>query len=59
MMYILALVLPSLSFRFVRNQLGKVIDFDHTKAQEQLGIDFRPAAKTVIDTAQSILEVRG
>jgi len=59
MMLVLALLVPTLSFRFIRNQLGKVLDFDHTKAQEQLGIDFRPVAKTVIDTAQSILEVRG
>ncbi len=59
LMLVFALLSPALSFRFVRHQLGKAIEFDHSKAETQLGIDFRPVASTIVDTAKSILALDG
>lgn len=54
MMYAVALFSKSMSFHFVRNNIGRERFFANDKARKELDIDFRGLEETVVDTAQSI-----
>lgn len=55
LLYAAALVHPRLSLRGVRDSVGLRPQYDSTRAQRELGLQFRPLDQTVRDTAQSLL----
>lgn len=55
LLYAAALLHPRLSLRAVRESIGLRPQYDSTRAQRELGLQFRPLDQTVRDTAQSLL----
>ncbi len=55
LLYAAALFHPRLSLRGVRDSVGLRPQYDSTRAQRELGLQFRPLDQTVRDTAQSLL----
>jgi hypothetical protein len=55
-MYIMSFFHPNLSLGYLREHLGVSYDIDTTKARQELGISFRPAAESILDTAKSLVE---
>jgi dihydroflavonol-4-reductase len=57
LLYVMALFNKKMSFAWVRNNLGNRPEIDNSKATRELGVTFRPARESVIDTATSAVEL--
>lgn len=55
-MYLAPLVDKRLSFGFVRRNLGKQRRLSNELARNELGVDFRPAEESLVDTARSMID---
>lgn len=56
-MYVVALVHPKMGLDFVRRNMGKETLVTSKKAQEELGIAFRPPREAVVDTFESYMKL--
>jgi nucleoside-diphosphate-sugar epimerase len=57
LMYVVALFNKQVSFEFLRRSLGKASRFDGSRAPSELGFAYRPLDQTLIDTAQSFIDL--
>jgi dihydroflavonol-4-reductase len=58
LMYLMSPLNKDLSLYYLRCVLGREIHFDSSRAQNELGIQFRAFDQTIVDTADSILAAR-
>lgn len=57
LMYAAALLDKTVSFEYVRRNLGRATRFDGSRAPAELGFDYRPVDQTLVDTAQSFIDL--
>jgi dihydroflavonol-4-reductase len=55
-MYLAPLVDKRISFGFVRRNLGKQRVLSNERTRRELGVTFRPAEESIVDTAHSIID---
>ncbi len=55
-MYAYSLFDDRLDFAYLRRRLGAQYSFDHSKVQQDLGLEFIPAEQTLVDTCNSLIE---
>ena len=57
LVYVAALFDKRMSFDYLRRSLGKATRFDGSRAPKELGFTYRPLEQTLIDTAQSFIDL--
>lgn len=57
LVYASALVDPRINFAFLRRNLDVIRTLDNTRSRELLGIEYRPVAETIEDSATSFIEL--
>lgn len=56
LMYLVSVFDKRLSVSFLRRNLGKRRELDNGRIRRELGVSFRPAEETIVDTARSLID---